>query len=344
MAQNPAAIAIGQDDANSDWNLRAGDHAEELPPEAGPLKRVLEHDAITQIMGEFSVGDAKAVAARARYQRIGRLSLYAATLATVIGALFLLPIEAWLNGRMAAIASMLQVLSLVVAFLASRYLVGAKPLDIWMKSRAQAEIARIAYFEAVTDALEPQRAGELPLLPLALEYFRRYQLDVQRRYYKGRAAQHAAAMWRNNRWLRAGLLVTVISVVVATLLAVHLAADAGLPVPPWLLLLPSQWAGTGPNRISLALGVVASALYGLGVARSLMDLDERNASRYATTSGNLEYLVDTGFAAAQAAATDGNAVTVKDFITQVHNQISSEHREWILLSARNARPDRLRHG
>ena len=159
------------------------------------------------IIGHFRAADARAIAAQSRYKRIGRLGLYAATVAAVIGALFLLPIEPWLQGREARrLLRCVQVLGLVVAFLASRYLVVAKPFDAWMKNRAEAEIARVGLFNAVTDATETCREGELHLLPLALEYFRRYQLDVQRRYYSGRAMQHAAAAWRNNQWLRAGFL------------------------------------------------------------------------------------------------------------------------------------------
>jgi len=343
MSQNPAEIAIGQDDAASDWQLKPDRHAQMLPTAAEALKRVLARDDIKEIADSFRLADAKAIAAQARYKHIGRLGLYAATVATLIGAIFLLPIEPWLQGSAAAIASMLQVVSLMMAFLASRYLIIAKPFDAWMKSRAEAEIARVGLFNAVTGATEMSRDGELPLLPLALEYFRRYQLDVQRRYYKGRAAQHAAAAWHNNQWLRAGFLLTATSVIIGVMLAFELAAASGLPVPSWLLVLPSGFAGDpGPNRITLALGVVASALYGLGVARSLMDLDERNASRYATTSDNLEFLTDKRLAEARTAAAEANAEVVRIFVSDVQSQISSEHREWILLSARESAPDRLR--
>lgn len=342
MSQSQAQIAIGQDDAASDWLLRPEHHAQQLPEDAGALKRVLERDEIKHIIDRFRAADTKAIEAQARYKHIGRLGLYAATLATITGALFLLPIDTWVRGLPAEIASIVQVLGLAVAFLASRYLVSAKPFDAWMKNRAEAEIARVALFDVVVDATEPARAGEIPLLPLALEYFRRYQLDMQRRYYKGSAARHQSASWRNNQWLRAGLAFTAASLVLGFLLALRVAFDLGVPVPTWLLILPPDMAGTGPNRISLALGVVASALYGLGVARSLMDLDERNASRYASTSENLEFLAETRMEAAREAAAAANADVVRSFVADVQNQISSEHREWILLSAREVRPDRLR--
>lgn len=343
MSQSQAQIAIGQDDSASDWRLRPEHYAQHLPAEAGALKRVLERDEIKHIIDRFRAADSKAVTAQARYKRVGRLGLYAATIATITGALFLLPFEPWLHGLPAEIASIVQVVGLIVAFVASRYLASAGPFDAWMKNRAEAEIARVGLFDAVTEANEPLREGEIALLPLALEYFRRYQLDMQRRYYKGRAAQHQSANWRNNQWLRAGMIFTAASVILGVLLAIRIASDLGAPVPPWMLILPPDLAGAaGPNRISLALGVVASALYGLGVARSLMDLDERNASRFATTSENLEYLAETRLDATRAAAEAGDAAAVRTFVGDVQTQISSEHREWILLSAREVRPDRLR--
>lgn len=108
-----------------------------------------------------------------------------------------------------------------------------------------------------------------------------------------------------------------------------------------------QWfsglAGPPANRLTLGLGTIASGLYGLGVARSLMDLDERNASRFLTTADNLDFLTGTGLLPAREAAEAGNADEVLAFIRRVHGQISSEHREWILLSARERVPDRLVH-
>ena len=79
------------------------------------------------------------------------------------------------------------------------------------------------------------------------------------------------------------------------------------------------------------------------MARSLMDLDERNVSRFLTTSENLQFLAETALPRARVAATNGNADEVLAFIDRVHQQISSEHSEWILLSTRENGPERLIH-
>lgn len=334
-----AEEAVGRDDEASDWKLRPDHHAEHLPIDAGALRRVLMRPEIGTIMQHYTASDRAAVAAQARYKRIGRLGLYAATVATVVGAAFLLPIES-LVSAVRPYVSAVQITALVVAFLASRWLVSAKPFDTWMKQRGTAEIARASLFDTVARAQEPLAPGELALLPLKLEYFRRYQLDVQRRYYRGRGAQHQAAVWRNNKWLTASFVTTAAAVVVGTIVALHL-AKAYVELPSWLVDFLALMSPLDLNRTILALGVVASGFYGLGVARSLMDLDERNASRFQTVAANLEYLTETGLAKARAAADANNEAEVLDFVDGVQQQISSEHREWVILANLEHDPDKM---
>ena len=332
-----AQAAIGTDDDTADWQLTPEVHATSLPVEAAPLRRVLEQPELTQIVARFRAADAAAIAAQARYKRIGRTGLYAATLATLIGSVFLLPLEPWMTEVRGA-ASALQIISLVIAFLAARLLALTRPFNAWMNKRAEAEIARVELFNQIVRADEMSRTGELSLLSLKLEYFRRYQLDVQRRYYRGRGEQHAASLWRNNRWLSLSLSITVVSVLLVTLVALQMAAAWGVPVPTQIIALSGYFPPGHINRILLALGVIASALYGLGVARSLMDLDERNASRYLTTAENLDY-VSSNLTEARAAAAADDAGAVLAFIDRVQGLISSEHQEWILLSSLDRAPN-----
>lgn len=330
-----AIAAIGKDDPGTDWQLRPEAHARSMPTQAGALKRVLEGPELQQIIQQFRVTDTAAIAAQARYKRIGRISLYAGTIATVVGALFLLPLGDWLKGSLALAGSALQIGSMLVAFLASRILLVTKPFDAWMKQRAEAEIARIELFDRITRTELAHKGDELPLLPLKLEYFRRYQLDVQQRYYRGRGTEHAGAMRRNNAWLKLSFALTIISVLLGLLLGARLAAD-WLPVlRAWVPDWSNELARLELNRVLLTLGVLASAFYGLGVARSLMDLDERNASRFLTNAENLDYLSRTSLPQARQAAEDGRSDDVYEFIQRVQGLVSSEHKEWIVLGTRD---------
>lgn len=338
-----AIAAIGHDES-ADWQLSPKHHAECLPPVAGALKRVLERADLMELNAKYQEADASAKKLQARYKRIGRLGLYAATLATLVGALFLFPFESLLVKPVRSTAQVLQVVGLVSAFFAARYLAFAKPFNAWMQKRAEAEIARVELFNRIVHADEALHGEEIPLLPLKLEYFRRYQLDVEQRYYRGRGQQHANASWRNNRLLNVSTLITVAVVFLAILLGINTLESWQFTPPDWLLVFSHYLTGPETNRVMLALGVIASALYGLGISRSLMDLDERNASRYATTAKNLEFLAETKLAAAREAAASNEAQTVYNFVQEVQSLISSEHQEWVLLSAleRALDPDKLR--
>src|SRR6185312_11120603 len=125
MAGNSAEAAIGWDDQGSDWQLRPEVHASVLPVEASALKRILERSELKAIVERFRTADSEAVLAQTRYKRIGRLSLYSATLATLVGAAYLFPIG--LKGTPAGVASALQIVSLAIAFLASRTLAIGSP-------------------------------------------------------------------------------------------------------------------------------------------------------------------------------------------------------------------------
>ena len=192
------------------------------------------------------------------------------------------------------------------------------------------------------EAKETAGEGELPALPLQLEYFRRYQLDVQRRYYDGRQAQHRAAAWRSNHLLTFSAVLTGVTIVIGVVIALNLGQRV-IDWPDWLDQVISLVEPAKLNRIVLATGVVASALYGLGVARSLMDLDERNASRYKVVAENLEFLAAKKLPAARQAAAAGDHAAVLNFVEAVQDQISSEHREWISLAQREANPTKARH-
>jgi hypothetical protein len=340
-----AVAAIGRDGQDADWQLRPNEHAEGLPPDARALKRVLESEELKRLIAQFREADAAAIKAQANYKKIGSWGLWAATIATIVGAFFLLPAEPWLNDLTRTVFSVVQLCLLGIAFGMARWLAMKKPFNTWMQKRAEAELARVELFNQVVRAGEVVQGDDIPLLPLKLEYFRRYQLDVQQRYYQRRGKQHEDRSWRNNRLLTLSSGITILVLVLGMFSALEFLEAWGLISPDWLVPLPEFLRVPQINRIMLAMGVIASAFYGLGISLSLMDLDERNASRYQTTAENLEYLTNTNLAEARKAAAANDSQTVYNFVAKIQALISSEHQEWILLSARERAldPDKLRH-
>jgi hypothetical protein len=330
-----AEDAIGADDAASDWKLVPETHAARLPPRAAPLRRILEQPAIRVIISEFEVADKQAVAAQRHYKRVARLRLYTGVAATIIGATFVLPIELWV-GKLVNVAAAIQYICFSVSVLAFLHLIRSRPFDLWMKARARAEIARISLFDQIMNSDDPSsQPDELPLLPLKLEYFRRYQLDVQRRYYAGRGLQHAQAAGQTRRWQIESLCLSGVGAAVAIVALLGTAVDHGGLLPEWVEHAYTTVVPTLPgwtSRAVLATGIIASAFFGASVSRSLMDLDERNASRYLTTAANLDYIYETDLEGARASAAAGATDKVKAFVEGVQRMVSAEHQEWILLA------------
>src|SRR5262249_42697326 len=158
----------------------------------------------------------------------------------------------------------------------------ALPFDSWMKARAQAEDARIELFRRVMDAVDPapgagaRQGGELKLLPLKLEYFRRYQLDLQRHYYAGRGQQHEEAAGWTHRWWIVSVMLSGLAGAVAVVAGLQVVIEEWhISVPDWLRAVNGTIHPYLPPWVSkaeLALGVIASALLSTSTSRSLMDL------------------------------------------------------------------------
>lgn len=327
-----AQTAVGSENPEADWRLAPSTHAANLSPEAGALRRVLERPEIRDLMTTFQTSDTEAGAAQSRYKSVGRLALRAILAATLVGAIFILPLELWKKPMALGIATALQFLLLALGYGCSLYLAHSKVFDQWMKARAKAELARIALFDQVMAAEEASRSGELPLLPLQLEYVRRYQLDVQRLYYTGQGERQRRAAGYAAGWITASYILTGVSIGVAALAALLAFEIVGLP--EWILKIAKTLNAFGEgsvNVLPLAVGVVASAFYGLAASLSLLNMDARNASRYLTTADNLAFLSEQSLEAARRAAAAGDKLKVLDFTGRIQALVSSEHREWALL-------------
>lgn len=175
-------------------------------------------------------------------------------------------------------------------------------LETWMTRRAEAESERLRYFELVTGAEPPL---DEPLL--MLEYFRRYQLDVQRAYYGKRGRQHRSEADRALSRASAGMAVGGIASGVAGVLAVALS-------PVWTALAGLGLAGQ-------ALG--STAEQGEATAQN-----RRNAERYDRTRDALDHLY-AKLDRVRDALADGDLPSLQAYVESVHEQLSLEHRQWL---------------
>jgi len=193
--------------------------------------------------------------------------------------------------------------------LASMWLFRARQgglLDAWMSARAAAEALRTKYFEAVTNADPAEVSSEIPLSLLQFEYFRRYQFDVQKKFYDQRGQDHRRDA---DRLLQ-------ISAVAAGL------ASIGAGLAASLGLLGTAW-------VSIAvLGTLGTALSSFASTKEAIGQSRRNSESYAKARDGLALLarrIDN----VRSAAADGEREPLRQFVAVVHDLLSSEHRQWL---------------
>lgn len=321
-----AIDAIG-DPAAADWELHPHTHAEKLNDDGAALRSILASPAIETIVETFNTADARAVAAQKRYKGLAKTAAIAGFMAVFVGCVLILPSEKLPGFNILQWAGVTQFCLLTVSIVCSMALAWLKPFVRWMQARGSAEQARANLFRSVLAATSPSATapGEVPFIALQLEYFRRYQLDVQREYYGKRGPQHRRAATAASRW-RLFAFTLVILAAVPVLYSLQMIEWLPWSNDPKLSELSQAW-----QRAFLGLGVMASALQGLLAAIGLMNLDERNAARYGSVSQNLEFLHDTYLDDARQRAINDDRSGVLKFTSLVQEQISSEHREWVEL-------------
>jgi hypothetical protein len=173
-----------------------------------------------------------------------------------------------------------------------------------MTARARAETKRLSYFSHIVNTSVQPLDRQLELLKL--EYFRRYQLDLQLAYYKTRRSEHRDSAERT-------LGISAGSVLVAAIAS----GAAGV-----LGALRSEWAALG------SVAVFGAALQAFAASRESINQDRRNAERYENTAQALQGLrerlddVRLGIAA-------GSPSVLGAYVAAVHDQLSLEHRQWL---------------
>jgi hypothetical protein len=314
QVRDRAADLLGADSAD-DWKLEPAEHAARLMPEAVALKRVLETEFIMEIIDRYDRADAAAAKHQRSYKKFGRAEIYLGTVAAIIGAIVLSMSD---STDAAATYDYLRAPLLWIQIISAAGVVGVKyllqhqqPFVKWNESRSIAETARIELFETVCGLTErkwenAQSDGDFPLLPLQLEYFVRYQLDVQLIYYDKRGEQHRKAA---RRYVSFGAVVTFIAALAAALIGV------------------SQGIGDGISIASMA-ALVAPILMTAQTNLSRLNQDERNGARYEITYAHLKKVRGEMLDDARSGAAAGDAAPVHAFIRAADNVISVEHSQW----------------
>ena len=305
----------------------------------GPLLRVLETKRVAKVANDYEREDRKAGIAQKWYLRLSRISIWFSALGVSLAGFLavFLPRE-WIVMPLMGFAEfwvIILVLFLVaIATSASVWIRSRKLYRAWVEARGNAENLRKELFEVTTRTEAAEINGEIPALLLKLEYFRRYQLDVQKDYFKSKSQSFSALARRSGLW--DAIRTIVYFVLPAILIAIALAPIAEQQ-PVWhafesasgwaQLLGEADWA-----KWLLLVIIVIAALHSGFLAESLLIDNQRNAIRYANMKKNLLRLEESGLERAREAARQGDLNKVLMFIRAIHNLMSAEFQEWVILT------------
>jgi hypothetical protein len=303
----PTAREIIGEQAENDYILDPTAHAALFKDTAPALAALLGRTAVSNIAQQYREADGQAEAARSKYKATMEKANLAVLATAILSAAMMAaqilgdtsPIARWARlicGLASAVAGGLGAMWLY-------HIRNGNLLENWMGRRATAETMRLSYFTALAAA---GNAPDPATDSLKLEYFRRFQYDVQRIYYRVRGRQHREAA---DFTLRLGGIAVFCSAI---------AAGVG-----------GLGGATGGISAALgALGVFGAALAAYAGAREAMTQDRRNAERYGRTwdalnglGGKLDEVRD--------AVAAGNAAALGEFVAAVNDQISLEHRQWL---------------
>jgi hypothetical protein len=304
------AIGAGQPD---DFRIAPTKHADSLDEKAAALSKILRGSQLSTVAGQYEEKDVAAIEAQTTFRKTAAAANWAVFLTACFSAALLvipalIPDVNWLILTLGICGSLTGAFAAMSLFkIRQGDLLGA-----WMRGRARAEAERLKYFELAT--AENRESSGIPLPLLQLEYFRRYQLDVQRAFYKKRGQDHKRFADQLLTW---GAYAVGLSA-----LATGLAGILGG-------VLNAKWATLA------ALAAVASALSAFTTAMEAIGQHRRNEELYGKTRDALMDLLGK-LDELRAAAATGDQESLKQFVAAVHEQLSLEHAQWLDASENTA--------
>jgi len=305
IEQAEATIGSGQTD---DYVLTPTEHAAALESKAPALCKILRGSQARTAGREYERKDSDARKAQLLFRKIAGKANWAVFVTACLSAAML--VAASLAAQLHRLFIILGCCGIVSGSLGSMWLLEIRQGNLfqaWMNQRARAEAERVRYFELVTQTAGNAEVSEVPLLLLQLEYFRRYQLEVQRRYYCARSRDHKRAADRM-------LTLSAYAAGLGALATGFAGILGGVLGPRWACL-------AGFATVASALSTFASTNETLGQHRRNEELYGKTNDALAELEGKLDEV--------RAAAAKDDRESVKQFVTAVHEQLSLEHKQWL---------------
>lgn len=294
-------------------------------PEAEPLQAVVSSSEIEGKVAQFDQLDATAIKKQRAYRRLGRFALWTMMVGAIVGALMLLPIEQWIDGRPRKLIEGFHALALILTFVAILWIGWRQSVGQWMQARAEAEKIRAEVFRAIVAV----GADRKELLAPALACFKDAHLDWQLGFYQRRGGQHRSAAGLATPYRIAGYLLLALSVCLGAIGLMNLAEELGVSLWPSVKTAAQGLLPTNHGRWQLGLGAIASSILVFASARTFMDQNDRNAACYALAAEKLQHLKSAELPKAERAAQSGSYSDVRAFCEDVQRILDAEHLAWL---------------
>ena len=309
-----ARTIIGENQ-DEDYILRPLDHEKLFSPEVPEFASVFADSEVQGIAKQYDAYDKEAISAQNSFKSYSKRAQWAVFLtaccsAALLGVSILLgrPEDIVVARVLFITLSLAAILFGTLATTWLRLIEGRRLLEEWMKQRANAEMRRLEYFNLITSRKPDDVASPDPTLfrLLQLEFFRRFQLDMQINYYRGRGRAHGRF------------------------------ADKAVTMSSWALGgagLATGFAGflgsaVGPKWGALAgFGMICQALATWILNKEAVNQDRRNQERYSRTYETLENL-KMRLSKARKSIAGGNEEVLPKLVEAVHELVSLEHRQW----------------
>ncbi len=309
--QNTIRNSIG-DNAQDDYILQPENHAQLYEEKLPELAKLLQNSTVQHLAGEYKQQDREAIVFQKKfksYSAYARLFTFlAATFsATLIMSGTLTGIE-YVQDNFPKLPQIIltvsTILTIIFSGISSIFIMiikNLKLLEKWMKNRAVAEEIRLHYFQKLVDLYHQQPGPELGVA--LLEYFRRYQLDMQIAYYKKRADELSR---------KSSNAIAIIAILSGLVIIIN--GMTGFLGLDWAFLA--------------ALAIIVQAYSSAVSNRELSDQNERNAERYEGLRRELA-LIKSRIDTVRQGIAQGNHEVLGKFVKAVQDPMAAEHRQWL---------------
>lgn len=306
-----AAREVIGENKPADYILDPEGHYEQFQKNAPELAKILKASDVGAVAKEYKLQDSLANEAQREFKKWSRRAHWAFFLTTCLTT-GLVTAPAWSTTSVpwhpeyiVALLALGSVICGAFAGASLHQIRSGRLLTKWMEQRARAETMRIQYFNLVVrERPEAKTSSNLPLLQL--EYFNRFQLDVQLSFYRVRGEYHrraAANALILSMWLMFGIALV----------------NGMAGVFGWLDV---KWAAVA------GFALVGQAFVFKVTNTEAVNQDSRNSERYGRTRSILAMLAGELDSVRQRIL-EGDRKVLPIFVESVHEQLSLEHRQWL---------------